>query len=280
MNTKKKIQRIILFILLGVLLIVMVFPMVTTFLNSFFPSWEVAEYVDSGNTDRSIKLIPSEVTLEQYDRAMIQNYQYWDYFWNSIILTVPIVIGQLIVSAFAAYAFTMMRSKYKEWLFFIYLVVMLLPFQVTLVPAYITANTLGILDNRLSIILPGIFSTFGVFILRQHMMQIPKSFFEAARMDGAGHWKMFWHIAVPLCKTGIVALAILTFIDNWNMIEQPLIFLKDVSKWPLSLYFYEINSQSIGIAFAASVVYMIPIILVFINGEKDLLEGVKTHGIK
>lgn len=112
------------------------------------------------------------------------------------------------------------------------------------------------------------------------MEQIPKSYFEAANMDGAGHWRTFLHVAVPGCKTGIVSLAILSFIDNWNMVEQPLIFLKDTAKQPLSLLLYDINSQVVTIAFAASVLYMIPILLVFLNGEKDLMEGMKLSGIK
>ena len=113
-----------------------------------------------------------------------------------------------------------------------------------------------------------------------NMEQIPKSYFEAANMDGAGHWRTFLHVAVPGCKTGIVSLAILSFIDNWNMVEQPLIFLKDTAKQPLSLLLYDINSQVVTIAFAASVLYMIPILLVFLNGEKDLMEGMKLSGIK
>jgi len=277
---KKRIKKYIVYLILTVLLIVMVFPMVTTFLDSFMPGWEVQQYKQPEIINKTLKLIPSEVTMEQYGKVLISDYKYWDYFWNSIMLTLPIVIGQAVISALAAYFFTVMKSKYKEWLFFMYIVVMLLPFQITLVPAYLTANALGLLDNRLSVILPGIFSTFGVFLLRQHMEQIPKSHFEAAKMDGAGHLKTFWNVAVPMCKTSIVALLILCFIDNWNMVEQPLIFLNDASKWPLSLYFYEINQQAITVAFAASVIYMIPILLVFMNGEKELTEGIRLSGIK
>ncbi len=276
---KRKPKRILLIIVLAVLLVVMVFPMVVTVLNSFMPGWEVEQYTDEHVADKSIKLIPSEVTLEQYDSAFIQNSRYWDYFWNSILLTVSIVAGHVAVSALAAYAFTVMKNKWKEWLFFLYIVVMLLPFQVTLVPAYLTADALGIMNTHISIILPGIFSTFGVFLLRQHMAQIPKSYLEAARMDGAGHIKIFFNIIMPLCKTTVVALAILYFIDNWNMVEQAMIFLSDTAKWPLSLYFTYFN-QFIQMAFAASVVFMLPMLLIFMNGEKQLLEGIKLSGIK
>ena len=276
---RSKLKRSLLIIILIILLVIMVFPMVTTFLDSFMPGWEAAQYMDAHTTDKSIKLIPSEVTLEQYERAFVQNHVYWDYFWNSVLLTLSIVLGQVIISALAAYAFTIMRSKWKEPLFFLYIVVMLLPFQVTLVPAYLTADMLGILNSQVSVILPGIFSTFGVFLLRQHMEQIPKSYLEAAKMDGAGHRNTFLHIVLPLCKTSLVALIILCFIDNWNMVEQPLVFLSDQLKWPLSVYFYGMD-QFIQVAFAASLVYMIPILLVFGNGEKQLMEGIKLSGIK
>ncbi len=276
---KRRIKRKLLFIILAVLAIGMIFPMVVTVLDSFMPGWEVKEYTNQNVADKSIKLIPSEVTLEQYENAFIANHDYWTYFWNSMLLTIPIVIGQVVVSAMAAYAFVMMRSRWKEWLFFLYIVVMLLPFQVTLVPAYLTADALGLIGSRLSIILPGIFSTFGVFLLRQHMDQIPKSYLEAARMDGAGHIQIFSTIMVPLSKTSITALAILCFIDNWNMVEQPMLFLSDAYKWPLSLYFVYFN-QFIQMAFAASVVYMVPMMLIFLNGEKQLMEGIKLSGIK
>jgi multiple sugar transport system permease protein len=276
---KRRLKRTLLIAILSVLAAVMVSPMVVTVLDSFMPGWEAEQYTDENAPDSSIKLIPSEVTLEQYSGAFIENSDYWNYFWNSVLLTVSIVAGQVAVSALAAYAFTVMKSRWKEWLFFAYIVVMLLPFQVTLVPAYLTADALGLMNTHLSVILPGIFSTFGVFLLRQHMEQIPKSYLEAARMDGAGHVRVFVNIMLPLCKTTIAALAILCFIDNWNMVEQAMIFLSDTAKWPLSLYFTYFN-QFIRMAFAASVVYMLPMLLIFMNGEKQITEGIKLSGIK
>lgn len=275
---KKRIMLIVTYIILAVLLVLLVFPVAVTFLDSFMPGWQVSEYKDPTSTNSSIQLIPEEVTLEQYNSVLLQNPVYWDYFWNSVLLTLPTVLGQIFISALAAYFFTVFKHKYKEILFFIYIVVMLLPFQVTLVPAYLTAESLGILNTQFAVILPGIFSTFGVFLLRQHMEQIPKSYFEAAHMDGAGHFKTFWHVAAPMCKTGIAALFILSFIDNWNMIEQPLLFMNDPSMQPLSLHFYTINQGAITVAFAASVIYMMPLLLVFLNNEKALMEGIR--GIK
>jgi len=272
---RKKTGLAVTYIVLAILLIFMVFPEIVTIMNSFMPGWQVGGYKDPLAVDKALMLIPEQVTLTQYNNVLLNNYQYWVLFWNSVILTAPIVAGQLAVSALAAYFFTVMKNRFKEILFFIYILLMLLPFQVTLVPAYLTIDALGLMDTRLAVILPGVFSTFGAFLLRMHMEQIPKSYLESARMDGAGHMKVFWHVAVPMCRAGIVALCILCFIDNWNMIEPALIFLKDPLTQPLSLYFYSINQRAIAVAFAASVVYMIPMLLVFMNGEKDLMEGIR-----
>ncbi|MCL1896335.1 MAG: carbohydrate ABC transporter permease [Clostridiales bacterium] len=272
---RKRAGLIVTYALLAILLVFMVFPVIVTVTNSFMPGWQVAGYKDPSAVDKALMLIPEQVTLKQYDSVLLNSPQYWDLFWNSVILTAPIVAGQLLVSALAAYFFTFMKNRFKEVLFFIYIVVMLLPFQVTLVPAYLTIDALGLVDTRLAVVLPGIFSTFGAFLLRMHMEQIPKSYIEAARMDGAGHFKVFWHVAAPMCKAGIVALCILCFIDNWNMIEQPLIFMQDEATQPLSLFFYSINQKAITVAFAASTVYMIPMMLVFLNGEKELMEGIR-----
>lgn len=180
----------------------------------------------------------------------------------------------------AAYAFSQLRFRLREPLFFAYIVVMLMPFQVTLVPNYIMANSLGLLNSEWSIILPGMFNAFGVFLMRQFMQVVPYSYIEAARMDGAGHLRILLTIVLPMCRSGIAALAVLAFIDNWNMVEQPLIFLKDAIKQPLSVYLAYISEDDIGLAFAASVIYMLPAILLMLHAEKELVEGVQLSGVK
>lgn len=167
-----------------------------------------------------------------------------------------------------------------EVLFFSYIILMLMPFQVTLVPNYLIAKTLGIYDSWWAIILPGVFSTFSVFLLTKYMRQIPSSYIEAAKLDGAGEWHIFWSICIPMCKSALYAMSILLFIDYWNMVEQPLILLKNVDKHPLSVFLSQINEKEIGIAFAASFIFMIPPLLMFLYGEKYLVEGISRSGIK
>lgn len=269
-----------------------IYPVAFTLADSFMADWEISEYYGAreGLADKpasngksvALKLIPYEVTLKQYYTALIGRPRYLFMFWNSIKLVLPIVAGQLVVASMAAYAFTLMKSKTADILYFLYIVVMLLPFQVTLVPNYIIADWLGILDTGLSIILPGIFGTFGVFLLKQYMASIPVSYMEAARIDGAGYLRVFLDIVVPLLKPGLAALFVLLFIDNWNMSEQPLIFLSDPLKEPLSLFLSNINNEEPGIAFAASFFYMAPMILVFLHGEEHMVTGIgmQLSGVK
>jgi len=157
---------------------------------------------------------------------------------------------------------------------------MLMPFQVTLVPNYMIADKLGILNTDWAIILPGIFSTFSIFLLTKYMRQIPSAYIEAAKLDGATEWQIFTKIALPTCKSAIFALTILLFIDYWNMVEQPLVLLTEVDKQPLSVFLSQINEAEIGIAFAASALYMIPPLLIFLWGEEYLVEGISRSGVK
>ena len=270
-------------------------PIFFTFLNSFMSSEEIVSnyqvvfqsmsgHATQGATYMSrmpvLKLIPEQVTIKQYTTLLFMNPEYLFKYWNSIILTLPIVGGQMVVACLASYSFARYRRKRRELLFFSYIILMLMPFQVTLVPNYMIADTLGILDTIWAIILPGIFSTFAIFLLTKYMRQIPTGYIEAATLDGASEWQIFTNIALPLCKNAIFALTILLFIDYWNMVEQPLVLLTDTAKQPLSVFLSQINEPELGIAFAASSVYMIPPLLIFFWGEDYLVEGISRSGIK
>lgn len=282
------------FIALGIVLwllaLVFIFPMVMTFADSFMSETEIARNYgimndqnaadQNGSSYANLDMIPDIVTPDQYYSILIGNSGYLMMFWNSVILTAPIIAGQVAVGALAAYAFSMFRFRGRNILFAVYLITMLMPFQVTLVPNYLMADALGILGQYTSIIFPGIFATFGVFLLRQFMIHIPKEAIEAAKMDGAGHVRIFFKVVLPLCKPALASLVILSFIDNWGMVEQPLVFLKNANMQPLSLYLSKINEGSLGIAFAASALYMLPIILIFLAGERYLVEGIQLTNFK
>lgn len=226
----------------------------------------------------NLKFIPDMVELSQYSTVLLKSPEYLLKFWNSVILVVPIVVFQIFIALGAAYSFMRFRGRIREIIFFVYVALMLMPYQVTLVPNYLVADWLHILDTRWSIILPGIFAPFSVYLLTKYMRRIPESLIEAAKLDGANEWQIFTKVCIPLCKGPIASVAILVFIDYWNMVEQPLIMLSDADKHPLSVFLSQINSGEVGLAFAVATIYMVPPILIFLYGEEYLVDGISYSG--
>lgn len=267
-----------------------IMPTVLTFTNSFMSATEIsANYgavfsqTEAGGktyiAERiNLKFIPDMVTFKQYITIFISSPEYLIKFWNSVLLTAPVVLLQTAVACMAAYGFSRYRGRGRNALFFGYVILMLMPAQVTLVPNYLVAKQLNLLDTRWAIIFPGIFSPFAVFILTKSMRRIPKGSLEAARLDGASEWKVFTKICVPSVKGAMFSVMILIFIDYWNLVEQVLILLTDTDKQPLSVFLSQINSGEISLAFAAASIYMIPAILLFLYAEDYLVEGIAYSG--
>ncbi|MDK8180268.1 carbohydrate ABC transporter permease [Paenibacillus sp. UMB4589-SE434] len=276
---------------MGIIAAIMLFPIVITFTNSLMTEGEIehnykliGKMINSAAGEKdgfvNLKLFPDWLSIHQYAEVLVHKPMFLQMFWNSVWIVTPIIAGQVLVASLAAYAFAKLRFWGRDKLFVVYLMTMIMPFQVTLVPNYIIVEKLGLMNTTSAIILPGIFSAFGVFMLRQFMLHIPNSYIEAAKMDGAGHLRIFYKIIVPLIQPGIAALIVLLFVDNWNMVEQPLIFLEDSFKQPLSLYLSRVSEGARGIAFAASVLYMAPMVLLFLYAESYFIEGIQLSGIK
>ncbi len=287
---KKKIIIALLTVFAAVSAVIFLLPTVLTVANSFMSGSEInANYGSVFSTTEegskvymservNLKFIPDMVSFSQYYTVLFKSPDYLLKFWNSVILVVPIVVFQLATAALAAYGFARLKGRLKEILFFVYIIVMLMPYQVTLVPNYLVSDWLNILDTRWAIILPGIFTPFSVFLLTKIMRRIPSVMIEAAKLDGAGELQIFMYICMPLCKSALCSVAILVFIDYWNMVEQPLILLSDADLYPLSVYLSQINTGEIGIAFAVATIYMIPALLIFLYGEDYLVEGITYSG--
>ena len=226
----------------------------------------------------NLKFIPDIVSFEQYFKVLILSPEYLLKFWNSFLYVVPIVVFQLAVASLASYGFARYRGKVREVIFFSYIILMLMPYQVTLVPNYLVSNWLNIIDTRWAIWLPGFFSPFAVYMLTKYMRRIPKSIYEAAEIDGAGEWQILTRICLPNCRGGLASIAILLFIDYWNMVEQPLILLSNDQLHPLSVFLSKINSGEISLAFAVAVIYMVLPMMVFLYGEEYLVEGIVYQG--
>lgn len=282
---KKQIRTLLLTIFLTVIALIMLFPVVLTVVSSLMTEKEIMlNYGMLGSTQTNdivnLKLIPDWASFEQFFKVLISTSQFLRMFWNSVFMVVPIIIGQVVVATLAAFAFAKLRFPGREPLFIVYLITMLMPFQVTLVPNYIMSDRLGLINSPSSIILPGIFAAFGVFLLRQFMLQIPTAYMEAAKMDGAGYFRSFVAIVLPMVKPGMAALVVLLFADYWNMVEQPLIFLQDAALQPLSIFLSRLQEDAFGVSFAASVLYMMPMILLFLLAERYFIEGIELSGIK
>ena len=266
-------------------------PTVLTISNSFMTQSEIsANYGKvfanvSGSDGKAyiadtvnLKFIPDKVTFNQYIAVLIRSPDYLLKFWNSVILVIPIVLLQLVIASITAYGFTRWRGKVRSFLFFFYVILMLMPTQVTLVPNYLVSDWIGILNTRWSIILPGAFAPFSVFLLTKSMRRIPVSLIEAAKLDGSSEWQIFKDICLPQCRSALYSIAILVFIDYWNMVEQPIILLPNADLQPLSVYLSTINSSEVGLAFAIATIYMVPSLLLFLHGEDYLVEGIAHQG--
>ncbi len=287
---KELIQKLIIVIVATFFAVIFLTPIVLTITNSFMSQTEInANYgAVFAKTEKgspvfisekvNLKFIPDMVSFSQYITVLLKSPEYLIKFWNSVILVLPIVVFQLFVALLASYGFTRAKGKLKEIVFFTYIILMLMPYQVTLVPNYLVSNWLHLLDTRWAIWLPGIASPFAVYLLTKFMRRIPSSYIEAAQIDGAGEWQIFKQICFPLSKSCLYSVAILVFIDYWNMVEQPLILLSDAEQHPLSVFLSQINSGETGLAFAVATIYMIPGLLVFLYGEDYLVEGIMYQG--
>ena len=291
MIKKHYLARTILTIIAGCFALAFLLPTVLTITNSFMTQSEIsANYGQvfknvSGSEGKTyiaetvnLKFIPDKVTFSQYITTLIKSPDYLLKFWNSVILVVPIVLLQLAVASLTAYGFTRWRGKVRAFLFFFYVILMLMPYQVTLVPNYLVSEWVGILYTRWAIIFPGMFAPFSVFLLTKSMRRIPGSLIEAAKLDGSTEWQVFTDICLPQCRSALYSVAILVFIDYWNMVEQPIILLKDAAQQPLSVYLSTINASEVGLAFAIATIYMVPCLLLFLHGEDYLVEGIAHQG--
>ncbi len=235
-----------------------------------------------GNAEGYIRwnLLPDYPTFAHYGKLLFYTPQFFTVFWNSVKIAALILGLQLLVSVPSAWAFAVYRFRFSRALFVIYVVLMLMPFQVTMLSQYLVLSKLNVMDTHWALILPAAFSTFPVFLVYRGFREIPKGLLEAARIDGAGEFAIFTRIGLPLASGGILAAGVLGFLEYWNMIEQPLAFLRTRALWPLSLYLPSDLEGQEGSAFAASVIILIPALFVFLLGRDHLERGIVTSALK
>lgn len=242
--------------------------------------WRYLSALGLGRDKVRAALLPSYPSLGALGELLIRSPGFFVMFWNGCIQVLPMLLGQMIVGALAAWAFARFRFPGRRLLFGIYVILMVLPFQVTQVSNYLVLDRLGLLNTHLAMIVPGIWATLPVFIMTKSFEAIPQVLVEAACLDGAGEWYAFWHIGLPLGYPGMVTALMLSFVDGWNGLEQPITYLKDKSLWPVALYLPDIARDKAPVAFAAALLVCLLPVLIYLNGQEELEQGVAASGVK
>lgn len=227
--------------------------------------------------------IPTDPDWSNY-RAVFTTIPFGTYIVNSTVVTLAIVIGQLATSALAGYAFARLDFPGREVFFWLVLATLMIPLQATIIPVFVLIKELGLSDSRAALILPALSSAFGAFLMRQYFRRIPSDFEEAALLEGASQWEIFWSIYLPLAKPGLAVLAVLTFNTYWNEFLRPLIFLQSGDNFTLPLGLVNLQGYlgtgSISIVLAGVVVSLLPVLIIYLIGQRYLVEGIMMGGLK
>ena len=261
-------------IILGILFLVF-FPVLYMLCGSFMKDSEINRHLEHAGLD-GIHLIPEYFVFGQYKKILIDSPELLCYFWNSVKLTVPILAGVFVIAPLAGNGLAKYKIPGRKLILGIYILLAILPYQAMLVPNYIVLEKLGLLGSRQAVWYPYIWNPFGVYLLYRFFYGLDNEMFEAARLDGAGEWRIYARISLPQVIPGLATLLLITMADTWGMVEQPMIFLKDATMYPLSVAFSSIVTDNIGMAFAGAIVYLIPILLVFMLTKEYLTEGIEV----
>jgi multiple sugar transport system permease protein len=276
---RKTWQTAIWFVVLITITAVVLYPLVWLLFSTFKPNSEFGQ---------NMGLLPNSPTLDNYAKVMegIAGVPMWRFFANSLIIAVGSVIGTVLSSALAAYAFARVHFKGLGVLFAAMIGTLLLPFHVVIIPQYIIFQRLDMIDTFIPLLLPKFLATeaFFVFLLVQFIRQMPRDMDEAARIDGAGHLRIFWSIILPLIKPALITCSIFAFIWAWNDFLGPLLYLTSPENYPLPIALRLYNDQTsvsdYGATVTASFIALIPVLLFFLVFQRFLVDGVATQGLK
>lgn len=283
---QNRIGKRLMWLLFVLLALIILLPIVRTFMYSFFSPSEMKAYLDTrGSYDEEawieVKLSPEPFSLRQYYRILIEDSKILQLFVNSAFYAVMIIVGQALSIPLLAYGLSRFQFKGRDTLFFCIIMLMLLPFQVTMAPNVIMLRRMNLIDTPWAVILPMWFSPFFIFLLRQFMVTLPNELIEAGMIDGAGEIRCFVHIVLPVCRPVLGAAVALSFAECWNLVEQPLIYLSNNPEWqPLSVMFQEIGISGQEIAFAGAALYILPALFVYMFFQEDIVLGIQLSELK
>ncbi|MCD1259896.1 carbohydrate ABC transporter permease [Paenibacillus athensensis] len=230
-----------------------------------------------------IEWIPKHWHVVENYREVWRESPFVLYYWNSLKVSVFTTVCSLLFSSMAAYGLTKVKFAGREALFILLLMVYMIPPQAILVPQFLIYKWLGLFDTHLGLVMLNCFSVLGTFLLRQFFLSVHDEYLESARMDGAGHWRIFTSVMLPLVKPALATYAILRFIWTWNDYQNPLIFLHSQKLFTLQLgiqSFGNENGQFYSLMMAAAVSAILPLLIVFVIGQKQVIEGISAGGVK
>ena len=262
------------YVILIVASAVMVFPFVWQTLTSF--------KTISGASAVPPQIIPDPFTLRAYDKVF-DTLPFWTLLGNSIWLTAMRTAGQVLFCTMAGYGFARFHFRGKNVLFIGFLAVLMVPGQLFLLPQYEIIGALGLIGTIPGIALPGLFSVFGTFLLRQFFQTLPMELEEAARLDGANEWQIFWRVMLPLAKPGIIALTVLTALWSWNDFLWPLVVSGNVNSMPLSVglsLLTDLRLKDDALLMAGALLSSLPMIIVFLILQRQFIQGIAFTGAK
>jgi len=265
--------------------VIILLPMVQTFLYSFSSIPEMQGLMEQRGkrteTWMDLHLSPHQISLGQYEQVLVKDDEILHFFTNSVIYAAAILLGQAFVIPAMAFGLSKFKFRGRETLFFMIVMLMLLPFQVTMVPNVLTLRFMGLLETVWAVILPMLFAPFFIFLLRQYMIALPDELLEASSIDGAGPFRSFLWIVLPVCRPVLGAAAALSFAESWNLVEQPLTYLsKSEMLMPLSTRFNQMMAGSQGYEFAGAALYILPALLIYLFFQEDILSGIQLTEMK
>lgn len=270
----KTLRRALLMILLIVIAVTTLLPLVWMVMASFMPSGDASSVPPP--------FFPRTVTLDQYI-GLFTRLHLGRSLFNSVLLSVAVTLISLVVNSMAGYAFAKYRFRGRAPLFKLLIASMIIPAQVTMLPLFLLLNKMGLINTYFGVIIPGMASIFGIFLIRQFAMTIPDSLLEAARMDGASDLRIYWSVILPLCKPILVTLAIFTFMGTWNDFLWPLIVMTDDAMYTLPVALANLageHVQDTELMMAGSVMTVLPVLVVFAAVQKYYLAGIMAGSVK
>ena len=271
---KKRIRKTVLVAVNIIFALFMLFPLLYSVSVSIMPGDELFTM--------DLNIIPSHPTFENYIRAFTQ-VPLVRFILNSFLVAGCITIGQIITCSLAAFAFSFLEFKGKNFLFMLVMATMMVPGEAVIISNYLTVSSMGILDTYLVLILPSLTSAMGIFLFRQFYMTFPISLYESAKLDGCGNLRFIVKILIPLTKSAIGAMAVYTFINAWNMYMWPLLVTGSEEMRTVQIGISMLNSvdaQSITLMMAGVVAIIIPSMVIFIVGQKQLISGMFSGAVK